>query len=40
MFFIGDVRGLLLVRGTHKWNAIVRDLTAKLEGTWLIRSTE
>ena len=39
MFFIGSIRRKLMIQGTHKWNAWVRDITAKLEGTWLIRST-
>jgi len=38
MFFIGDIRRLLFIKGIHRWNAWVRDITAKLEGTWLIRS--
>lgn len=38
MIFIGMIRHLLFIRGSHKWNAWVRDITAKLEGTWLIRS--
>jgi hypothetical protein len=38
MFFIGTIRRLLLVPGTWRWNAWVRDITARLEGTWLIRS--
>ena len=38
MFFIGDLRRFLMLKGIWKWNAIVRDTTAKLEGTWLIRS--
>ena len=38
MFFIGTIRRLLFIYGTHKWNAWVRDITARLEGTWLIRS--
>jgi hypothetical protein len=40
MFFIGDVRRFFFVRGTSKWNAVVRDITAKIEGSWLIRSNE
>jgi len=28
--WIGRIRRFLMVRGEHKWNAIVRDLTAKL----------
>jgi len=27
---IGQSRRLLMVRGEHKWNALVRDWTAKL----------
>lgn len=38
MFFIGDVRRALMLKGEWKWNAWVRDLTAKLDGSWLIRS--
>ena len=38
MFFIGDIRRFLMIKGTWKWNAWVRDLTATLEGTRLIRS--
>ena len=38
MFFIGTVRRSLMIKGTWKWNALVRDITARLEGTWLIRS--
>jgi len=40
MFFIGTLRRSLFIRGTWKWNAIVRDITAKLDGTWLIRSNK
>ncbi len=40
MFFIGTFRRSLFFRGTHKWNAWVRDITAKFEGTWLIRSSQ
>ena len=40
MFFIGTVRRFLMIKGTWKWNAWVRDITAKLEGTWLIRSKQ
>lgn len=39
MFFIGSVRRFLFVPGESRWNAFVRDFTAKLEGTWLIRGT-
>jgi len=28
---IGDVRRELFLSGTHKWNGVVRDVTAKLE---------
>jgi len=38
MFFIGDIRRFLFMRFDCKWNAWVRDYTAKYEGTWLIRS--
>ncbi len=38
MLFVGDVRRALLIRGSHRWNAWVRDVTARLEGSWLIRS--
>jgi hypothetical protein len=27
---IGQLRRFLMVRGNHKWNALVRDFTAKL----------
>ncbi len=40
LFFIGSVRRSLMVKGSHKWNGWVRDVTAKLEGSWLIRSEE
>lgn len=29
--YIGNVRRFLLIRGTWKWNAWVRDITSKLE---------
>jgi hypothetical protein len=40
MFFIGDLRYALFVSWPRqsRWNAWVRDITAKLEGSWLIRS--
>ena len=38
MLTIGRVRRLLLIPGTWRWNAWVRDVTARLEGGWLIRS--
>ena len=37
MFFIGDMRRFFFINGTHKWNGWVRDITAKFEGSWLIR---
>ncbi len=40
LFFIGNLRRLLLIGGRHWWNGFVRDITAKLEGTWLIRSKQ
>ena len=38
MVFIGTLRRALFIRGEHKWNAWVRDITARLEGTILVRS--
>ncbi len=38
MFFIGSLRRFLFLSGSWKWNAWVRDVTAKLEGGFLIRS--
>jgi hypothetical protein len=40
MIFIGDLRRLLFVKGNHKWNAYVRDITAWLEihANWLVTS--
>ncbi len=38
MFFIGNVRRFLFVPWNSRWNAFVRDITAKLEGTRLVRS--
>lgn len=38
LFFIGDLRYFLFVPWKSRWNGFVRDITAKLEGTWLIRS--
>jgi hypothetical protein len=29
--YIGKIRRLLMIKGTHKWNAWVRDVTARLE---------
>jgi len=40
MFFIGDVRRWFFLGFQCKWNAWVRDITAKLEGSWLIRSNQ
>ncbi len=37
MFYIGSLRRFLFVKGTHKWNAWVRDITARLEGSFLVR---
>lgn len=31
MFFIGSVRRILFIRGSHSWNAYVRDVTAWME---------
>ena len=31
MLHIGKVRRFFFVNGTHKWNAVVRDVTAWLE---------
>lgn len=35
---IGKTRRLLMVKGEHKWNAMIRDITAQLEMKcrWLI----
>ena len=38
LFFIGDIRRFLLMPFSCKWNAWIRDTTARLEGTCLIRS--
>ncbi len=38
LFFIGDARRFLFVPWVSWWNAWMRDITAKLEGSWLIRS--
>ena len=38
LFFIGSLRRALFISGTHWWNGFVRDITAKFEGSWLIRS--
>lgn len=38
MFYIGCVRRALFINRDSKWNAFVRETTAKLEGTFLIRS--
>ena len=39
LFFIGRARRFLFINGTHWWNGFVRDITAKWEGSWLIRSS-
>ena len=39
MIFIGTLRRWLMLPGSWKWNAWVRDITARYEGTWLIRSS-
>ena len=39
MFFIGSLRRFLFMPFSCKWNAWVRDVTAKYEGTWLIRNS-
>jgi hypothetical protein len=38
MFYIGDLRYALLMPFRCKWNGWVRDVTARLEGSWLVRS--
>lgn len=38
MFSIGSLRRFLFVPWSSWWNAWVRDITAKYEGTWLVRS--
>jgi hypothetical protein len=38
MIYIGTARRLLMIPGTWSWNALVLDITAKLEGSFLIRS--
>jgi hypothetical protein len=38
MIFIGKLRGWLLLNRSCRWNAWVREFTAKLDGTWLVRS--
>lgn len=37
MFFVGRLRRTLFVPWDSRWNAFVRDITAKLEGTWVVR---
>lgn len=37
MFFIGDLRRALFMPFPCRWNAWVRDVTARFEGSWLIR---
>ena len=38
LFFIGNIRRFLFVPWNSWWNGFVRGTTAKLEGSWLIRS--
>lgn len=38
MFFIGDLRRFLFTPYDSRWNSWVRDITASLEGSFLIRS--
>jgi hypothetical protein len=38
LFFIGSARRFLFVPWNSWWNAFVRDVTAKMENSWLIRS--
>lgn len=38
MIFIGTLRRALFTPFPSRWNAIVRDLTARLEGTIFVRS--
>ena len=38
MIFIGYLRSFLLMPFPCKWNAFIRDITAKYEGSFLIRS--
>jgi hypothetical protein len=40
LFRIDKVRRFFMMPFRSKWNAWVRDITAKLEGTWLIRSKD
>ena len=37
MFYVGSLRRFLFVPWTSRWNAWVRDITAKYEGSWLVR---
>lgn len=36
--FIGNLRYVLLLPWSSRWNAFIRDITAKHEGSWLICS--
>jgi hypothetical protein len=38
MISIGTLRRALLLPWASRWNAWVRDVTARLEGGWLVRS--
>lgn len=38
LFFIGNFRRFLFLPYPCKWNVFVRDFTAKLDGTWFLRS--
>ena len=40
MFFIGNLRRFLFMPFSCRWNGWVRDITAKYEDTWLIRSSK
>lgn len=39
LFFIGDLRRKLFIGRSSWWNALIRDVTAKYERTWLIRDS-
>jgi hypothetical protein len=38
MFHIGFVRHMLRTRHASRWNSWMLDMTARLEGSWLIAS--
>ena len=38
IFFIGSLRKFFMMPFSCKWNAWVKDITAKYDGTWLIRN--